>query len=49
MSNVCQIFIMITLDTLDIMVYTFNIHGANIERIVYGGNHGNGIHGEGRS
>jgi hypothetical protein len=34
MSNVCQIFITATLDTLDTMVYTFNIHGANIERIM---------------
>ena len=33
MSNVCQIFIALTLDTLDKMVYTLDILGANSERM----------------
>jgi hypothetical protein len=45
MFNVCQIFITVTLDTYDNMVYTLDIHDANIEQIVYGGNHGKSIHG----
>ena len=49
MSNVCQIFIAITLDTLDNMVYTLDIHDANIEHIIYGGHHGNSIDGENES
>ena len=31
MSNVCQIFIILTLDTLDIMVYTLDIAETNSE------------------
>ena len=46
MFNVCQIFITITLDTLDIMVYTLDILDTNIEHIIYGGNHGKSIDGE---
>jgi hypothetical protein len=46
MSNVCQIFITITLDTLDKMIYTLDIHDANIGHIIHGGNHGKSIHGE---
>ena len=46
MSNVCQIFISITLDTLDSMVYTLDILVANIEQKTYGGNHGKRIDGE---
>jgi hypothetical protein len=49
MSNVCQIYTTITLDTLDNMVYTLDIHGANIEHIIHGGNHGKSIHGENES
>ena len=49
MSNVCQIFINITLDTLDKLVYTLDILGTNIERLIYGGNHGNSIDGENES
>ena len=49
MSNVCQIFINITLDALDIMVYTLDILVTNIEHIIYGGNHGNSIDGENES
>jgi hypothetical protein len=45
MFNVCQIYFTITLDTLDIKVYTLDIHDANIKYIVYGGNHGKSIHG----
>ena len=45
MFNVCQIFTDITLDTVDIMVYTLDIHDANIEQIIHGGNHGKSIHG----
>jgi hypothetical protein len=46
MFNVCQIFITITLDTLDNMVYTLDILAANIKQKTYGGNHGKSIHGE---
>jgi len=33
MSNVCQIFLSLTLDTLDKMVYTLDIFSANSERM----------------
>lgn len=33
MSNVCQIYISITLDTLDNMAYTLDIHDANNEHV----------------
>jgi hypothetical protein len=46
MFNVCQIYYAITLDTLDIKVYTLDIVAANIERQTYGGNHGKSICGE---
>jgi hypothetical protein len=46
MSNVCQIFIIITLDTLDSMVYTLDILDTNIKQEAYGGNHGKRIDGE---
>ena len=49
MSNVCQIFIYITLDTLDNMVYTLDILATNIKRSTYGGNHGKSIDGENES
>jgi len=45
MFNVCQIFIDITLDTMDNMVYTLDIHDANIEHSIHGGDHGKSIHG----
>jgi hypothetical protein len=45
MSNVCQIFIAVTLDTLDNMVYTLDILAANTEQETYGGNHGKSING----
>ena len=45
MFNVCQIYLAITLDTLDIKVYTLDTHDANIERIIHGGNHGKSIRG----
>jgi hypothetical protein len=45
MFNVCQIFIDITLDTMDKVDYTLDIHDANIEHIIHGGNHGKSIHG----
>ena len=45
MSNVCQIIIIITLDTLDSIDYTLDIHDAYIEHIIHGGNHGKSIHG----
>jgi len=43
MSNVCQILITITLDTLDIMVYTLDILVTNSEQTTNGDNHGNSI------
>ena len=46
MSNVCQFFYAITLDTLDMMIYTLDIHGTYSEQITYGGNHGNSLHEE---
>lgn len=46
MSNVCQINIDITLDTLDNMVYTLDVHATNIKHKTYGGNHGKRIDGE---
>ncbi len=46
MSNVCQIFTSITLDTLDNTVYTLDIHVANIKQETYGENHGKRINGE---
>ena len=46
MSNVCQIIIAITLDTLDNMVYTLDILATNIKQATYGGTHGNSIDGE---
>ena len=46
MFNVCQIYFRITLDTLDNMIYTLDIHDANIERQTYGGNHGKSIYRE---
>jgi hypothetical protein len=49
MSNVCQIFLVITLDTLDIMVYTLDILVTNNEQTIYGGNYGNSIDGESES
>jgi hypothetical protein len=49
MFNVCQILLTITLDTLDIMVYTIDIHDANIEHIIHGGNHGKSVHGGNQS
>jgi hypothetical protein len=49
MFNVCQILFALTLDTLDNMVYTLDIHDANIEHIIHGGNHGKSIHGENES
>ncbi len=45
MFNVCQILFEITLDALDRMVYTVDIHDANIEHIIHGGNHGKSIRG----
>jgi hypothetical protein len=45
MFNVCQIYLSITLDALDIMAYTVDIHDANIEHIIHGGNHGKSIRG----
>ena len=45
MFNVCQIFIDITLDTMDNMVYTLDIHDASIEHSIHGGDHGKSIHG----
>jgi hypothetical protein len=49
MSNVCQIFTAITLDTLDNMVYTLYILAANSEQATYGGNHGKSGDGENES
>ena len=49
MSNVCQIFINITLDTLDNMVYTLDILTSNIGRQSYGGDHGTSDGGENQS
>ena len=49
MSNVCQIFTAITLDTLDNMVYTLDILAANCEQETYGGNHGKSGDGENES
>ena len=46
MFNVCQIFIDITLDTLDIKVYTLDILAAKNEQETYGGNHGKSSNGE---
>ena len=46
MFNVCQIFIDITLDTMDNMVYTLDIHDANIEHVIHEGNHGKSMHRE---
>jgi hypothetical protein len=49
MSNVCQIFTAITLDTLDRKVYTLDILVANGEQATYGGNHGKSGDGENES
>ena len=49
MFNVCQIYFTITLDTLDIKVYTLDILASNIEQETYGGNHGKSIDGESES
>lgn len=49
MFNVCQIYFNITLDALDIKVYTLDTHDANIEHIAYGDNHGKSIHGKNES
>jgi hypothetical protein len=46
MFNVCRILFIVTLDTLDTMVYTVDIHDANIEHTIHGGNHGKSIQGE---
>jgi hypothetical protein len=49
MFNVCQIFFILTLDTMDTMVYTLDILATNIERIIDGGNHGKSIDGQNES
>mgnify|MGYP006957794283 CR=1 FL=1 len=49
MFNVCQIIFVITLDTLDNMVYTLDILATNIKESTYGGNHGKSIDGENES
>ena len=49
MSNVCQIFNAVTLDTLDNMVYTLDILAANIGHQALGGNHGKSVDGENES
>ena len=46
MFSVCQIYFSITLDTLDINVYTLDILATNSQRETYGGHHGKSI-GEG--
>jgi hypothetical protein len=46
MSNVCQIIIAITLDTLDNTVYTLDIHDTYIEQKNFGGDHGKSVDGE---
>ena len=46
MSIVCQILLTITLDTLDMMVYTLDMIATSIEQSTYGGDHGKSIHGE---
>ena len=46
MLNVCQIIFIITLDTLDIIIYTLDTHGTSIEHKAYGGNHDKCIHEE---
>ena len=46
MSNVCQIFTTTTLDTLNNMGYTLDIHVTYIEHKIYGGDHGNSNDGE---
>lgn len=46
MFNVCQILITITLDTLDMMIYTLDMIVANIEQSTYGGDHGKSICGK---
>jgi hypothetical protein len=48
-SNVCQIITVVTLDTLDNMVYTLDILAANYEQTTYGGNHGKSGDGENES
>ena len=42
-------FIALTLDTLDIMVYTLDTLAANIEQETYGGDHGKSDGGEKQS
>jgi hypothetical protein len=46
MSNVCQIYFKITLDTLDKMIYTLDILITNIKQKTYGGSHGKSVDGE---
>ena len=45
MSNVCQIYYTITLDTLDNMVYTLDILATNSQRETEGGHHGKSFDG----
>jgi len=49
MFNVCQILITITLDTLDMMIYTLDMIATNIERKTEGGHHGKCVHEENNS